>query len=121
MRISTTAALLKQNAHPTNQQIAAAMVNLCRCGTYNAIRAAVVSYGQLASRAMDLPVPAPDSVKLKVRSQLRWIGKPVQRLRRARQIDRQGDLWHRLPRGWHAARGRGGSSARGEITEFGYR
>ncbi|BFG80852.1 xanthine dehydrogenase family protein molybdopterin-binding subunit [Paraburkholderia terrae] len=39
-----------------------------------------LSYGQLASRAMDLPVPAPDSVKLKDRSQFRWIGKPVQRL-----------------------------------------
>ncbi|MFP3549706.1 molybdopterin cofactor-binding domain-containing protein [Paraburkholderia sp. SIMBA_049] len=39
-----------------------------------------LSYGQLASRAMDLPVPAPDTVKLKDRSQFRWIGKPVQRL-----------------------------------------
>lgn len=34
-------ALLKQVAHPTDEQIAAAMVNLCRCGTYNAISAAV--------------------------------------------------------------------------------
>jgi isoquinoline 1-oxidoreductase alpha subunit len=34
-------ALLKQVKQPTNEQIAAAMVNLCRCGTYNAISAAV--------------------------------------------------------------------------------
>ena len=39
-----------------------------------------VGYGQLAAQAMDLPVPAPDSVKLKDPSQFRWIGKPVQRL-----------------------------------------
>ncbi|MCY0853469.1 xanthine dehydrogenase family protein molybdopterin-binding subunit [Cupriavidus sp. D39] len=39
-----------------------------------------LSYGQLASRAMDLPVPDPASVKLKDPGQFRWIGKPVQRL-----------------------------------------
>lgn len=37
-------------------------------------------YGALAPRAMDLPVPAPDSVTLKDPSQFRWIGKPVPRL-----------------------------------------
>ncbi|AHF67904.1 MULTISPECIES: xanthine dehydrogenase family protein molybdopterin-binding subunit [Pseudomonas] len=39
-----------------------------------------LSYGELASRAMDLPVPDPDSVKLKDPSQFRWIGKSVKRL-----------------------------------------
>jgi len=39
-----------------------------------------VSYGELAPQAMDLPVPAPDSVKLKDPSQFRWIGKPVARV-----------------------------------------
>lgn len=39
-----------------------------------------VTYGQLAGVAMDLPVPAPDSVKLKDPAQFRWIGKPVPRL-----------------------------------------
>lgn len=34
-------ALLKQQAHPSDEAIAAAMVNLCRCGTYNAISAAI--------------------------------------------------------------------------------
>ncbi|WP_338094676.1 hypothetical protein [Serratia odorifera] len=27
------AALLKQTPHPSDEQIAAAMINLCRCGT----------------------------------------------------------------------------------------
>lgn len=37
-------------------------------------------YGELAPQAMDLPVPAPDSVKLKDPSRFRWIGKPVARV-----------------------------------------
>ncbi|ADU72869.1 (2Fe-2S)-binding protein [Pantoea sp. At-9b] len=40
-QVIAATALLKQNAHPTDDQIAAAMVNLCRCGTYNAISAAI--------------------------------------------------------------------------------
>ncbi|WP_175839372.1 xanthine dehydrogenase family protein molybdopterin-binding subunit [Burkholderia anthina] len=39
-----------------------------------------LEYGQLASHAMDLPVPDPASVKLKDPAQFRWIGKPVQRV-----------------------------------------
>ncbi|MBC3423621.1 molybdopterin cofactor-binding domain-containing protein [Pseudomonas sp. RW3S2] len=39
-----------------------------------------VAYGDLAERAMDLPVPDPASVKLRDPSQFRWIGKPVRRL-----------------------------------------
>ncbi|MFJ4142589.1 molybdopterin cofactor-binding domain-containing protein [Pseudomonas sp. NPDC089734] len=39
-----------------------------------------LTYGELAERAMDLPVPDPESVKLRDPSQFRWIGKPVQRL-----------------------------------------
>ncbi len=34
-------ALLKQNPQPSDEDIAGAMVNLCRCGTYNAIAAGV--------------------------------------------------------------------------------
>ncbi|MDR3496186.1 MAG: 2Fe-2S iron-sulfur cluster-binding protein, partial [Ancalomicrobiaceae bacterium] len=33
--------LLKRIAHPSDREISEAMVNLCRCGTYNAITAAV--------------------------------------------------------------------------------
>jgi len=40
-QVMAATALLKQTPHPTSEQIAAAMVNLCRCGTYNAINAAV--------------------------------------------------------------------------------
>ncbi|WP_430309772.1 molybdopterin cofactor-binding domain-containing protein [Pseudomonas sp. PONIH3] len=39
-----------------------------------------LGYGELAAKAMDLPVPDPASVKLRDPSQFRWIGKPVQRL-----------------------------------------
>ncbi|MBC3435904.1 xanthine dehydrogenase family protein molybdopterin-binding subunit [Pseudomonas sp. BW16M2] len=39
-----------------------------------------LGYGELATKAMDLPVPDPASVKLRDPSQFRWIGKPVQRL-----------------------------------------
>lgn len=40
-QVMAATALLKQVRQPTNEQISAAMVNLCRCGTYNAISAAV--------------------------------------------------------------------------------
>jgi isoquinoline 1-oxidoreductase subunit alpha len=40
-QVIAATALLKQSAKPTEDEIAAAMVNLCRCGTYNAIKAAV--------------------------------------------------------------------------------
>lgn len=40
-QVMATTSLLRQNPHPTDAEIAAAMVNLCRCGTYNAISDAV--------------------------------------------------------------------------------
>ncbi|MER8825205.1 (2Fe-2S)-binding protein [Mesorhizobium sp. M0938] len=40
-QVMAATALLKQTPQPTEDDIAAAMVNLCRCGTYNAISAAV--------------------------------------------------------------------------------
>ncbi len=40
-QVMAATALLKHNAHPSEEDIAAAMVNLCRCGTYNAINAAI--------------------------------------------------------------------------------
>jgi isoquinoline 1-oxidoreductase beta subunit len=39
-----------------------------------------LSYGELAPQALDLPIPALDSIKLKDPAQFRWIGKPVARL-----------------------------------------
>ena len=40
-QIMAAAALLKKNPKPTDQDIDAAMTNICRCGTYQRIRAAV--------------------------------------------------------------------------------
>ncbi|OZI49057.1 (2Fe-2S)-binding protein [Bordetella genomosp. 5] len=40
-QVMAATALLKQIPNPTDADIEAAMINLCRCGTYNAIKAAV--------------------------------------------------------------------------------
>ena len=40
-QVMAATALLKHTPAPSDAQIEAAMVNLCRCGTYNAIRTAV--------------------------------------------------------------------------------
>lgn len=40
-QVMAATALLTQTAKPSDADIAAAMVNLCRCGTYNAIATAV--------------------------------------------------------------------------------
>jgi isoquinoline 1-oxidoreductase alpha subunit len=39
--IMAAAALLRQAPRPTDQQIDEAMTNICRCGTYNRVRAAI--------------------------------------------------------------------------------
>jgi isoquinoline 1-oxidoreductase alpha subunit len=46
--IMATAALLKTNPKPTDADIEAAITNICRCGTYNRVRAAIklVAQGQ---------------------------------------------------------------------------
>ncbi|HYQ54874.1 MAG TPA: (2Fe-2S)-binding protein, partial [Pseudomonas sp.] len=45
-QVMAATALLKHTAKPSDEQIAAAMVNLCRCGTYNAIHAALHALAQ---------------------------------------------------------------------------
>jgi len=40
-QIIAATSLLKNTPHPSHQEIDTVMTNLCRCGTYNAIRAAV--------------------------------------------------------------------------------
>jgi len=45
-QVMAATSLLKQTPHPTDAQIAAAMINLCRCGTYNAISSAVHDVGR---------------------------------------------------------------------------
>jgi isoquinoline 1-oxidoreductase alpha subunit len=39
--IMTAVALLKEKPQPTDQDIDDAMTNICRCGTYNRVRAAI--------------------------------------------------------------------------------
>jgi isoquinoline 1-oxidoreductase alpha subunit len=41
--LMAAAALLKQVSHPSDAQIDAAMTNICRCGTYPRVRAAIHS------------------------------------------------------------------------------
>jgi aerobic-type carbon monoxide dehydrogenase small subunit (CoxS/CutS family) len=40
-QIMAAASLLQQNAHPSDDDIDTAMTNICRCGTYGQIRAAI--------------------------------------------------------------------------------
>jgi isoquinoline 1-oxidoreductase alpha subunit len=40
-QIMAAAALLQANPNPTEEQIVAEMTNICRCGTYNRIKAAI--------------------------------------------------------------------------------
>jgi isoquinoline 1-oxidoreductase subunit alpha len=47
-QIMAAAALLAKKARPTDQDIDAAMTNICRCGTYQRIRAAINMAADLA-------------------------------------------------------------------------
>jgi isoquinoline 1-oxidoreductase alpha subunit len=50
--VMAAAALLREKPKPTDADIDAAMTNICRCGTYNRVRAAVkVASGQLPAKA----------------------------------------------------------------------
>lgn len=40
-QVMAATALLKETPNPSVEEVAAAMINLCRCGTYNAIKAAM--------------------------------------------------------------------------------
>ncbi|MBA1278831.1 (2Fe-2S)-binding protein [Stutzerimonas stutzeri] len=48
-QVMAATALLKRTSNPSDTEILAAMSNLCRCGTYNAIKAAItdLSTGQV--------------------------------------------------------------------------
>ena len=51
-QMMAAAALLKQKPHPSNQDIDTAMNgNLCRCGTYLRVRAAIVRAAAIASQS----------------------------------------------------------------------
>jgi isoquinoline 1-oxidoreductase subunit alpha len=56
-QIMAAAALLKAKPRPTDSDIDEAMTNICRCGTYQRIRAAV----HLAARTASAAAPAEDT------------------------------------------------------------
>ena len=64
-QIMAATALLKRIPHPTDADIDTAMTNICRCGTYQRIRAAVHMAAGMAAgtSAADRPAPAPAKVK----------------------------------------------------------
>jgi isoquinoline 1-oxidoreductase alpha subunit len=45
-QVMAATSLLKQVPNPTEADVASAMTNLCRCGTYNAIAAAIRQVAQ---------------------------------------------------------------------------
>ncbi|MBI2616200.1 MAG: (2Fe-2S)-binding protein, partial [Gemmatimonadetes bacterium] len=49
-QLMAAAALLARTPRPTDAQIDAAMTNICRCGTYQRIRAAIHRAGQGGAR-----------------------------------------------------------------------
>lgn len=50
--IMAVSALLARNAAPTDEELAAAVTNICRCGTYPRIRAAVSALAKRARHAV---------------------------------------------------------------------
>ena len=61
-QIMAAAALLKRKPKPTDQDIDHAMTNICRCGTYHRIRAAVHAAADMAKSAGDV-LPAAQAPK----------------------------------------------------------
>ena len=55
--IMAVAALLKEKPNPTDAEIDAAITNICRCGTYPRIRAAIRSAAAAMRPAQPRPVP----------------------------------------------------------------
>jgi isoquinoline 1-oxidoreductase alpha subunit len=58
--IMAAAALLKEKPRPTDAEIDDAMTNICRCGTYNRIRAAIKAVAQGSTRQAGLNIQHTD-------------------------------------------------------------
>ncbi|MGV3570170.1 MAG: (2Fe-2S)-binding protein [Ramlibacter sp.] len=58
--LMTAAALLKDKPNPTDADIDAAMTNICRCGTYNRIRAAIKAAARGDMRSAGLSIQHAD-------------------------------------------------------------
>ena len=57
--LMAAAALLKTKPKPTDADIDAAMTNICRCGTYNRVRAAIhLAAGQIQRKAIPIEIAA---------------------------------------------------------------
>ena len=54
--VMTAVALLKAKPNPTDADIDEAMTNICRCGTYNRIRAAIKAVAQGSTRSAGLNI-----------------------------------------------------------------
>ncbi len=52
--IMAAEALLNNNPNPTDEDINAAMTNICRCGTYQRVRAAIHTAAKLRTEATEL-------------------------------------------------------------------
>lgn len=50
--IMAVSAFLASNPHPTDEQLAGAITNICRCGTYSRIRAAVHSLATATNKPL---------------------------------------------------------------------
>jgi isoquinoline 1-oxidoreductase alpha subunit len=60
--LMAAAALLRDKPRPTDADIDAAMTNICRCGTYNRVRAAIKqAAGEIRTTGLDI-VHLPRSV-----------------------------------------------------------
>jgi len=78
-QIMAATSLLRQTLHPTDEEISAAMVNLCRCGTYNAISAAVHDLaggrpGQIAATGVSGQASARESGKTVATATIALVG-----------------------------------------------
>ena len=58
--VMAATALLKEKPNPTDADIDAAMTNICRCGTYNRIRAAIKAVAQGSTRSAGLNITHTD-------------------------------------------------------------
>ncbi|RZJ12810.1 MAG: (2Fe-2S)-binding protein, partial [Rubrivivax sp.] len=57
--LMAAAALLKSKPKPTDADIDAAMTNICRCGTYNRVRAAIhLAAGQVQRKQIPIVIEA---------------------------------------------------------------
>lgn len=58
--LMSAAALLKEKPQPTDADIDAAMGNICRCGTYNRVRAAIKAAAGAGTRSAGLAIQHAD-------------------------------------------------------------